>query len=110
VFDEHRVCWGVYRTVGDLLASDPRVSKAAEVFEQVDTPGVGRHLTAGTPVRIGAQPRGSVRPAPWLGQHTDEVLQDVLGLDSPTIGRLHDTRIVAGPEEDPTVRKGPARS
>jgi len=110
VFDEHRVCWGVYRTVGDLLASDPRVSKAAEVFEQVDTPGVGRHLTAGTPVRIGAQPRGSVRPAPWLGQHTDEVLLEVLRLDSATIGRLHDARIVAGPEEDPTVRNGPAGS
>jgi 2-methylfumaryl-CoA isomerase len=102
VFDQHRVCWGLYRTVGDLLANDPRVSPAAEVFEQIETTGVGRHLAAGTPVRIGAQPRGPLRPAPLVGQHTDEVLQDVLGLDSATLGRLHDAQIIAGPEWDPT--------
>jgi 2-methylfumaryl-CoA isomerase len=105
VFDEHRVCWGLYRTVGDLLANDPRVSPAAEVFERVDTPGVGRHLAAGTPLRIAGELRGGVRPAPLLGEHTDEVLQDVLGLDAARVGRLHDANIVAGPEQDPTVRK-----
>jgi 2-methylfumaryl-CoA isomerase len=109
VFDQHRVCLGLYRSVGDLLANDPRVSPAAEVFEQIETAGVvGRHLAAGTPVRVGAQPRGPIRPAPLVGQHTDEVLQDVLGLDSATLGRLHDARIVAGPEMDPTTINGAA--
>lgn len=108
VFDEHRVCWGLYRSVGDLLANDPRVSQAAEMFEQIDTPGVGRHLAAGTPVRIAGQARSSMTPAPLVGAHTDEVLQDVLGLDAATVGRLHDARVVAGPEQDPTVRGRPA--
>ena len=108
VFDEQRVCWGLYRSVRDLLANDPRVSQAAEVFDQIDTTGVGRHLAAGTPVRIGGRSRGAVLPAPLVGAHTDEVLQDVLGLDAATVGRLHDARIIAGPEQDPTVQSGAA--
>ena len=103
LLDEHRVCWGLYRSVGDLVANDPRVSTASEVFERIETRGVGPHLTAGTPVRIGSEKRGATRPAPLLGQDTDQVLQEVLGLDSAAIGHLHDSRVVAGPEADPTV-------
>jgi 2-methylfumaryl-CoA isomerase len=40
--------------------------------------------------------RRPVTPAPRLGQHTDEVLAEVLGLSSGEIGRLHDAGIVAG--------------
>jgi len=39
--------------------------------------------------------RRPVRPAPRLGQHTDEVLAEVLGLPSAEIGRLHDQGVVA---------------
>jgi 2-methylfumaryl-CoA isomerase len=31
-----------------------------------------------------------------LGQHTDEILADILGLGSSEIGRYHDEGIVAG--------------
>jgi 2-methylfumaryl-CoA isomerase len=36
-----------------------------------------------------------------LGQHTDEVLSQVLGLTAAEIGRLHDAGIAAGPEAAP---------
>jgi 2-methylfumaryl-CoA isomerase len=103
-FDRHRVCWGLYRTVGDLLNHDPRVSASSGVFDPIETPGVGRHRAAGTPVRLGAERRGPTRPAPLLGQDTDQVLHEVLGLDTPAIGRLHGAGVVAGPERDPTFR------
>jgi 2-methylfumaryl-CoA isomerase len=32
-----------------------------------------------------------------LGEHTDEVLADVLGLTDAEIGRLYDDGVVAGP-------------
>jgi 2-methylfumaryl-CoA isomerase len=38
-----------------------------------------------------------VRRAPTLGEHTDEILADLLGLSGAEIGRLHDTGTVAGP-------------
>jgi 2-methylfumaryl-CoA isomerase len=47
VFNLNKVCWGRYRTVSDLIANDPRVSLTNPVFERVDTPGIGEHLTAG---------------------------------------------------------------
>jgi 2-methylfumaryl-CoA isomerase len=36
-------------------------------------------------------------PAPRFGQHTDEVLADILGLTASSIGDLHDRHIVKGP-------------
>lgn len=99
--ERHRVCWGRYSTVRQLLASDPRVGRANPVFETVATPGIGSHLAAGATARIAGHERQPLTVAPLLGTHTDEVLQEVLGLDDAAIGRLHDQGIVAGPEHDP---------
>ena len=101
VFESHTVCWGRYRTVSDLLANDPRVSLANPVFEQLTTPGVGTHRAAGTAVAVAGRERSATVPAPWLGQHTEEVLSGVLGLDAGAVGRLMDAGVVAGPQRDP---------
>jgi 2-methylfumaryl-CoA isomerase len=101
---EHKACWGRYNTVTELLAADARVSQANPVFERIETPGIGAHLAAGATVRAAQVPRQPTPPAPLLGTHTDEVLHEVLGLDSGAVGRLHDAGVVAGPERDPSVR------
>jgi len=59
VFESHKVCWGLYRTLSDLLANDPRVSLANPVFEQLTTPGVGSHRAAGTAVRLADRERSA---------------------------------------------------
>jgi 2-methylfumaryl-CoA isomerase len=105
-FERARVCWGPYRTARDLFANDPRASLANPVFERVETQGIGAHLSAGTAVRAMREARTITSPAPLLGQHTDEILFGVLGLDSGAVGRLHDGGIVAGPECDQTVAAG----
>lgn len=99
--DAHGACWGPYQTVRETLACDVRVSGANPVFQRIATHGVGQHLAAGTPVREEGVARGPTRPAPLLGQHTDEILMDVLGLDSAAVGALHDRGVVAGPGLDP---------
>lgn len=101
VFNAHKVCWGPYRTVTDLVRNDPRVSLANPVFEDIETAGVGRHRAAGTPVNMPGRERTPTTGAPWLGQHSREVLEGVLGLPSAEVSRLMDSGIVAGPERDP---------
>jgi 2-methylfumaryl-CoA isomerase len=36
-------------------------------------------------------------PAPALGEHTDQILLEVLGMSEAEVGRLHDAGVVAGP-------------
>ena len=99
VFEGTGVLWGPYQDFGQLVAEDPRCSTANPLFQEVTQPGVGRHLMPGSPLSFGAVPRGDVRPAPRLGEHTDAVLADLLGLSAAEIGRLHDRGIVAGAVE-----------
>jgi len=94
-FDEHGVSWGPYQTVKQLVMEDPRASAANPMFEQVEHPGLGRLLTAGSPLRFGATASVPPRPAPELGEHTDEVLRDELGLSDAEIASLRDDGAIA---------------
>jgi 2-methylfumaryl-CoA isomerase len=102
-FDRAAVCWGVYQSVAELVAGDNRVSTRNPMFRTMDTPGVGKHLAAGPALRFADADWEALPPAPVLGQHTDEILSDLLGLSGAAIGRLHDEAIVAGPEQDPLM-------
>ncbi len=96
-FADTGVCWGPYRNIEQMLIEDPRCSLQNPMFETVDQPGAGPTLTPGSPVTFSRAPRTAVAPAPRLGEHTDLILAEVLGLDSGAIGALHDAGVVAGP-------------
>lgn len=91
------VSWGPYQTFRQLVTEDPRCSTANPMFSEVDQPGIGQYLMPGTPLNFSALPRSEPRRAPLLGEHTDAVLAEVLGLSETEIGRLHDAGVVAGP-------------
>ena len=97
-FELHGVSWGPYQTFMELVEHDARCSSANPMFEQVEEPGIGTYLMPGTPLAFSGADRLSPARAPQLGEHTDEVLADVLGLSEGEISRLHDQGVVAGRE------------
>jgi len=77
---------GAINTLAQVV-EHPQV-KARGAIVEIDHPRAGKVRMVGVPVRLSATP-GSVRaPAPALGEHTDEVLRDLLGLSAPEIDAL----------------------
>jgi 2-methylfumaryl-CoA isomerase len=93
------VCWGPYQTFRHLVEEDPRCSTRNPLFALLEQPGIGSYLVPGSPLQFSAAERVPPRRAPRLGEHTDEVLSEVLQLSSGQIGQLRDKKVVAGPIE-----------
>jgi 2-methylfumaryl-CoA isomerase len=88
--------WAPYQTFRELAADRVNVVENP-MFDVLDQPGIGRYPVAASPLQFGAAPRLPPAPAPVLGQHTDEILSDILGLPGHEIARLHDEKVVGGP-------------
>ncbi|MEO1201720.1 MAG: CoA transferase [Pseudomonadota bacterium] len=95
VFNDKRVSWGPYRKLSETLADDADCSTDNPMFSRLEQPGVGEYLVPGTPFEFSSLPRQAARRAPKLGEHTDQVLLEELGLSSSDVGRLHDDGVVA---------------
>lgn len=96
-FDAHNVTWSVFRSFGQALREDPDLSAQHPMFSEVEQPGIGRYLMPGSPFEFGAFARSDAVRAPLLGEHTDQILAESLGMSDAEIARLHDDKIVAGP-------------
>jgi 2-methylfumaryl-CoA isomerase len=93
--DREGVCWSRYQAIEALVRDDPECSAANPMFETIEQPGVGTILAAGMPLDFQGTARVAPEPAPVLGQHTEQVLSELLGVDTAGFGRLRDRGIVA---------------
>lgn len=96
-FDKSGVTWSVFRSFKQVVAEDPDCSTQNPLFDRIEQPGIGNYLVPGSPLEFGAFERLPPRRASILGEHTDEILADILGLSDAEISRLHEKKIVAGP-------------
>jgi 2-methylfumaryl-CoA isomerase len=96
LFDAAGLTWGPYRSFAGAVAEDPDLSAGNPMFDLVEQPGIGPYIAPGSPVSWSGFDRAPVTPAPQLGQHSEAILADVLGLGSGQIGELMDKGIVAG--------------
>jgi 2-methylfumaryl-CoA isomerase len=93
IFEAEGVLWSGYQSFEELVQG-PEVSSMNPMFSTVSLPGVGDYPAASTPFEFSEFQRGAVAGPPRLGEHTDEVLTEVLGMSDKTIGQLRDERVV----------------
>jgi len=93
--DAAGVTWGPYQTLAQAVQHDARLFTANPQFQTITHPSGLTYPAAGPAASLGGESRKLVQPAPKLGAHTDQVLAELLGLDSGAIGRLHDAGLVA---------------
>jgi len=94
-FDAQGVCWSPYQSVQQLVESDAACSAANPLFTLTDQPGVGRILAPGLALDFSAFARAPAQPAPLLGEHTEQVLRELVGISGSEYGKLQDRGVVA---------------
>jgi crotonobetainyl-CoA:carnitine CoA-transferase CaiB-like acyl-CoA transferase len=91
-FAEAGLPTGPINDIGQVF-DDPQVRHRAMAVE-VDHPTAGRVRLPGIPVKFAGTPARVQGPPPRLGEHTDEVLRDVLGLGVGEIAELRRAGVV----------------
>jgi formyl-CoA transferase len=90
--DAHVPCAPV-RTTREVVG-DPHLAERG-LWADVEHPRRGKTRVPNSPIRLhGADPGTVTRPAPLLGQDTDRVLSEVLGLSPGELAKLHASGVI----------------
>jgi formyl-CoA transferase len=90
-FEVMETCNALDIPVGPILsmkeiAEDESLRRTGTVVE-VDHPTRGKYLTVGNPIKLSDSPTKVTR-APLLGEHTEEILREVLGYDDAGVAEI----------------------
>jgi formyl-CoA transferase len=77
----------------DQALEDPQV-QAREMVINVPHPSAGTFRMVASPLKIPTAPAEVRLPPPMLGEHTEQILQDVLGYDQQAVQRLRDAQVI----------------
>jgi len=79
------------------IANDESLRKTGTVVE-VDHPTRGKYLTVGNPIKL-SDSISEVKRSPLLGEHTDEILTDVLGFKAQEVAEIKASGALSAPEK-----------
>ena len=80
------------------LAED-RSLRATGTVVEVDHPARGKYLSVGNPIKLSASPSDVAR-SPLLGEHTEEILREVLGLGDAQVTDIRDSGALDPPRKE----------
>jgi crotonobetainyl-CoA:carnitine CoA-transferase CaiB-like acyl-CoA transferase len=83
---------GRINSVAEALA-DPQ-TEARQMIETVAHPTIGDLRLTGVPYKFSGTPASVRRPPPLLGEHTEEILHEELGLDAAAIAALRQDGVI----------------
>ena len=83
---------GAINSIAQAL-DEPQV-KARNMLVTIPHPLKGDFVTVGSPIKMSGTPVEYLRPAPMLGEHTDEVLKRQLGLDDEHLAQLKASGVI----------------
>jgi crotonobetainyl-CoA:carnitine CoA-transferase CaiB-like acyl-CoA transferase len=72
---------------------DPQV-QAREMVISIPHPSAGTVRMVASPLKIPTAPTEVRFPPPRLGEHTEQVLCDLLGYDQQAVQRLRDAQVI----------------
>ena len=88
--------------VGPILSmkeiAEEQSLRATGTVVEVDHPTRGPYLTVGNPIKL-SDSMADVRRSPLLGEHTDEVLREVLRYSVKEIGEIKASGAISGPDK-----------
>jgi CoA:oxalate CoA-transferase len=89
---QHKIPFGKVNNSADLFAS-PQLA-AREYWVEQEHPVAGQVVQPGAPFKLSETPWAMRRPAPLLGQHTDQILHTELGYAAEEIARLREVGVI----------------
>lgn len=94
-FDEHGLIWAPVLGL-DEVPQDPQ-AKAIDLFPLIHHPDIGNYATVRAPMQIQNVELAPKGPAPGCGEHSVEVLSDIVGLNEAEIAELTKAKIIRSP-------------
>jgi alpha-methylacyl-CoA racemase len=94
--DQHDCCIEPILDLDQALES--KLVRERDMVVELDQPGLGAVRQLGVPVKLSRTPGAVGRPAPALGEHTEELLREA-GLGDPEIAALVESGAIAGPNQ-----------
>jgi formyl-CoA transferase len=101
VLDKAHIPYGLVRDPQDVI-TDPQL-QANNIVVPLEGAGENLKLTISSPIQVHGVTKVSAKRAPDLGEHNDEVLQE-LGLDTTEIERLRAGGVIATAVDHPKAR------
>ena len=71
---------------------------ALPILVEIYHPTRGKYLSVGNPIKLSDSP-SDVRRSPLLGEHTDEILREVLGFSDHQVKEIHDSGALDPPQK-----------